>query len=179
MLSEELWERLNAPDFKARAYEESELPCPLDSDVDAALAALTNRREFELLTRYTARNAVGMFGMYAARMASLAVRLKEPEPIERGLLAYCLAHYSCNGKFYWTPPGPTLLLRACALLEVDAEKYFAGIPDFVPEYSGSALSEFFEQNAEHPGVEGLLYVEGEDGGGFRFLRKPFTADWDV
>ncbi|MFG2328388.1 hypothetical protein ACGFMM_02055 [Streptomyces sp. NPDC048604] len=178
MLSEDLWERLNAPGFKARAYEESELPCPLDSDVDAALAALTDQREFELLARYTAKNAVGMFGMYAARMASLAVRLKEPEPVERGLLAYCLAHYSCNGKFYWTPPGPRLLRRACALLEVDAEKYFKGIPDLVPEYSRNALFAFFEQGGESSGVEGLLYVEGEDDGGFRFLRKPFTADWD-
>ncbi|WP_418956849.1 hypothetical protein [Streptomyces tritici] len=176
MLSEELWERLNEPRFKAREYEESELPGPLDSDVETAMAALTNQREFELLARYTAKNAVGMYGMYAVRMASLAVRLKEPERIERGLLGFCLAHYSCGGKFYWTPPGPPLLRRACELLEVEAEKYFSGIPDIVPEYSRRAVGEFLA--GEGVDAEGLLYVEGEDEGGFRFLRKPFTVDWD-
>ncbi|HEY9369246.1 hypothetical protein [Streptomyces sp.] len=180
MLSEDLWERLNQPRFKVRAYEESELPCPLDADIDTAIATLSNQREFETLARFTARNAVGMFGMYAARMASLAVRLKEPEPIERGVLAYCLAHYSCTGNFYWAPPGPRLLRRACEILELDPERYFGEIPDMVPEYIRKVLGELVRdpQAGGDLDIGELLYVEGEDDGGFRFLKKPFTVDWE-
>ncbi|MEU8524720.1 hypothetical protein AB0C77_03825 [Streptomyces sp. NPDC048629] len=177
MLSEDLWERLNPPRFKTRAYEEDELPCPLDADIDSALAALTGQRQFETLARFTARHAVGMFGMYAVRMASLAVRVKEPEPLRRGMLAHCLAHYSCSGKFYWTPPGPYLIHRACRILELDPAEYFTDIPEMVPAYTRNAVAELLPPDGEEPDLGALLYVEGEDSGGFRFLKQPFTVDW--
>lgn len=107
--------------------------------------------------------------VFAERMASLAVRDRDPEYIRRGLLALGLAasvSYDVREEILVM----SLLWRSAVLLGIDAAHLFTSIGAVLNGRGGQQLASFAQRSPEHQSIEAMGYVVGSDDAGFRYRR---------
>ncbi|MGW0783727.1 hypothetical protein [Streptomyces sp. NPDC002913] len=165
ILTEEQWEALD-PD-KYLGYGPRELPCAEDAHVDAAIRAITSTEDMEVIVRFTRRSTWKVFNAFAARMASLGVRNRDPEIIRRGLVA-CGVALSNADDFREVILSLAVLHRACVLIEEDPAEVFRGAVGVMPYWIAETVGGF--PTGDDLRIESFGWAEAADASGFRFVN---------
>lgn len=149
-------------------YGPSPLPNQIDEEVehliDASLAATDGDRPLADLTQ-----THGMVLLaFAERMASLAIREGSVDIVSKGMEALRIASRLVYEKE---------LLPILLLLHNSAIKLGADWSNLIPVTSGCEENRFKEfcesflaRSATDRSIQAMGYIEGEDEGGFRYLR---------
>lgn len=165
ILTEEQWEALD-PD-KYLGYGPRELPCAEDAHVDAAVRAINSTEDMEVIVRFTRHSTWKVFNTFAARMASLGVRHRDPEIIRRGVVA-CGVALSRSDDHREVILSLAVLHWACVLIEEDPAEVFRGAVGVMPHWIAETVGQFPMRDDLR--IESFGWAEGADGSGFRFIN---------
>jgi hypothetical protein len=163
----------------ADGYGRRALPDPLDRELRQFAAAVQDRARFaETRTRLTpdARLAARVLAVFGERMASLAVREKDPSVLREGLTGTALAAALAEDPRELVAP-MALLHRAAELIGADPDAEFAAAARRSADDAATQhLAAFTRRSAPDKSPAAMYYVEGRDANGFRFvLEDPYKA----
>lgn len=107
---------------------------------------------------------------FAERMATSAVRHKDPNLIHLGLLALGLDGWKSD----WRDNATILCLHydAALRLSIDPEQVFRNAGCLLSDKVNRSFSEFLARTDEDKALDAMGYATGRDEGGFRYKR-----DW--
>ncbi|MGC0423081.1 hypothetical protein [Embleya sp. AB8] len=106
---------------------------------------------------------------YAFRMASLAVRNRDPLALRRGIVSALISMKSTDDEREVLPT-LSLLYLAWELL-ADQGVPFQAPHELHVEDTEDPLINFGRRSSEDRGIRGMGYQEGSDAEGFRFVRR--------
>lgn len=150
------------------AYYQQPISCELDDEIGDILVELStyNQKDIELITDNVSSDDGRVLGLFAERMASLAVRQNSLEPIRRGLFALLI---------YSRTEDPRDVLLVLSLLH-DAIIKVGDIPKTIFNetgalFGGSAfLSDFLDRSEEDKSIDSMGYEESKNEEGFLYVR---------
>ena len=150
------------------AYYQQAIPSEVDERISNILASLSTSDSvgLELIADGVAGDEARVLGLFAERMASLAVRENSIEPVKQGLLALLL---------YARTEDPRDVLLVLSLLH-DAVIKTSGTPKSVfAEISsiiGDAgfLNDFLNRSDEDKSIDSMGYKESKNEEGFLYVR---------
>ncbi len=105
---------------------------------------------------------------FAERMASLAVRNRDPDLVKLGLIAAGLDEAAGEKRDSVAVLG--LLFRASQKTEMNVSSRFIRVARLLPPKAARSLLIFSRRPPHERAIEAMGYSEGMDKGGFRFTR---------
>jgi hypothetical protein len=158
-------------DSNNRGYGTFSIPQPTDNNISELLKTWMQlndaqrhdtAQEIDETHRYTLL-------AYAERMASLAVRLRDREPIILGLIALGIS--GCLGD--WRDNASILALHYDAALQANQSpgEAFEEAAAYLPQKSAAAIKAFLRRSEEDKSLEAMGYLHGTDAEGFRYRRS--------
>ncbi len=150
------------------AYYQQAIPSKVDEGINNMLASLSTSdpAELELIADDVAGDEARVLGLFAERMASLAVRENSIEPVKQGLLALLL---------YARTEDPRDVLLVLSLLH-DAVIKTSGTPKKVFDeasliFGGAGLlDDFLNRSDEDKSIDAMGYEESKNDEGFLYVR---------
>ena len=154
------------------AYLPLPIPIQRDHEVSRLLRAWAELSEAE--RRLEERNFVEKYHReslecYSERMASLAVRINDDEPVFLGLLAL--------GVHGWSKPWRinvkivSLHHDALRRIGVEPARVFEKASKLLPEKAAMGLRLFLDRPPHLKSIEQMWYAEGRDADGFRYKQE--------
>lgn len=150
------------------AYYKQPISSEIDDEISDILADLSayNQKDLELIADSVSGDNGRVLGLFAERMASLAVRQNSIEPVKRGLFALLI---------YARTEDPRDVLLVLSLLH-DAAIKVRGMPKTIFNEVGavfggsSLLSDFLNRSDEDKSIDAMGYVESKNEEGFLYVR---------
>lgn len=150
------------------AYYQLPISCELDNEISDILVNLSmyDQKEMELIADSISGDDARVLGLFAERMASLAVRQKSIEPIKCGLFALLI---------YARTEDPRDVLLVLSLLH-DAVEKVGDIPNTIFNEAGALfrgsplLSDFLNRSEEDKSIDAMGYKESNNEDGFLYVR---------
>lgn len=149
-------------------YYQQPIPCELDDGIRDILADLYghDQKDIELISTSVSNDNGRVLGLFAERMASLAVRQNSIEPVKSGLFALLI---------YIKTEDPRDVLLVLSLLH-DAVIKVGDIPKTIFNEVGtlfggiSFLSDFLNRSDEDKSIDAMGYEESKNEEGFLYVR---------
>lgn len=149
-------------------YFRQSIPCELDNGISDILAALSthNQKDIELVASSISGDNGRVLGLFAERMASLAVRKNSIEPVKRGLFALLI---------YARTEDPRDVLLVLSLLHDAIIKVGSEPKTIFNEtaalFGGSSfLSDFLNRSDDDKSIDAMGYKESKNEEGFLYVR---------
>lgn len=141
------------------------IPAPRDAEIADLLATTPAAK---LAAKLGAEVHWPVLRAYAERMASLAVRERDPQALRRGLLALALAGLG-SGSLDALAELP-LFHDAAGRLDEDPAPLFRSVGEIAGGGAAATLESFLARSAEDRSLAAMGYEAGRDEGGFRYQR---------
>ena len=150
------------------AYYQKPIPCEIDDEISDIFVDLSahDQNNIELIADSVSGDTGHVLGLYAERMASLAVRENSIEHVKHGLIAlliYEKAHDSRDALLVLS-----LLHDAAVKVGNLPKAIFNEIDALFGE--SSFLSDFLGRSAEDKSIDSMGYEESKNEEGFLYVR---------
>ena len=150
------------------AYYQKPISCELDDEISDILVDLSahDQKDIELIADSVSGDTSRVLGLYAERMASLAVRENSIEPVKHGLIALLIYEKAHDSRD---------VLLVLSLLH-DAAVKVGRLPKAIfNEVDGlfgesSFLSDFLGRSDEDKSIDSMGYEESKNEEGFLYVR---------
>lgn len=142
-------------------------PLPIPTSRDGEISELLRASEISELAGLVTRDHFDVLRSYAERMASQAVRLKDPGTLALGLTALGLAGLGGSRDALAVLP---LFHHAAKTIGVVPGGIFRAVASAIGGEAGSVLESFLDRTEEDRSLEAMGYRVGRDAGGFRYER---------
>jgi len=150
------------------AYYQQSIPGKFDEEISDIIVDLSGRdnKEVEIIASGVSGDDGRVLGLFAERMASLAVRQNSIEPVKRGLFALLIYARSED-------PRDVLLVLSLlhdAVLKVGytPQKVFDDVSASINV--GAILNEFLKRSEDDKSIDAMGYKESKNEGGFLYVR---------
>jgi hypothetical protein len=150
------------------AYYQQAIPSEIDEVISNMLTSLStsDQAELKLIADGVDGDEARVLGLFAERMASLAVRENSIEPVKQGLLALLL---------YARTEDPRDVLLVLSLLHDAVIKTFGTPKSVFAEAScvvgdTGLLSDFLNRSNEDKSIDAMGYKESKNEEGFLYVR---------
>lgn len=150
-------------------YGREELSSARDRRIHDLLLGVNDSAAFTAAVRLLPRDADRVLNAFAERAASIAVRVGDRRELRVGLLAAALAQAATREPREGVA-ALVLLHRASVMLGDDPAQDFGAVAKLAGA-DGSGLLGFLRRSPADKTIEAMDYREGEDKGGFRFMRN--------
>lgn len=137
------------------------IPAPRDAEIDDLLASTP-------VSALAAEEHWPVLRAYAERMASLAVRERDPEILRRGLVALGLAGLGQGSADALTEL--PLFHDGAERIGEDAGRLFRSVGAELGGAVEAAVEAFLARSPEDRSLDAMGYRAGHDAGGFRYQR---------
>jgi hypothetical protein len=150
------------------AYYKQPIPSEIDKKITEVLASLgsCDEKQFNAIVDRVVGDNSRVLGLYAERMASLAVREKNPERVKQGLLGLLI--YSRTEDPRDVLLVLTLLHDAVVKLGKNPKEVFGEMSAVVG--STSLLNDFLTRDEEDKSIDAMGYEESTCDEGFLYKR---------
>jgi hypothetical protein len=153
-------------------YGPAPIPNPRDGEIESLLVKWQSLNSPERSAAAAQINEDQRFTLlaFAERMATAAVRHKDPSRIHLGLLALGLDGWKSD----WRDNATILCLHydAATRLAADPGQVFSKAGCLLSEKVSQSFADFLARTDEDKALDAMGYVTGRDEGGFRYNR-----DW--
>lgn len=150
-------------------YGRDTLPSARDRQIRDLLLGAADSASLEQVKRLMPGDADRVLNAFAERAASIAVRHQDARELRAGILAAAIAQ-AITGDLREPLTALSLLYRASEMIGHDPNSEFAAANDL----SGGraiGLLDFLRRSPEDKTIQAMGYEEGDDKGGFRFVRN--------
>lgn len=143
------------------------IPQPLDEEIRGLLAPVLDGGWSDLRARVAPEHH-SVLRVFAERMASLAVRRRDPGLLKLGLVALALAGLDSGSReaLAIVP----LVYRSAERLDVDPDGLFEEVARHVGDAAAAQLRAFPQRGPHARSIGAMGYEEARDEDGFRYLR---------
>ena len=147
------------------------LPAPRDAEIARLLDVFTQaspEQRGQLLSRLTREHSPTLLA-FAERMASLAVREREPRRIFLGLLALVVESFASD--YRENAMILSLHYDAAGRIGADPARLFEEAASYARPEVARALRRFLARSPEDQSIAAMGYQEGREPDGFRYQRN--------
>ena len=162
----EMFSVLDSP--RTVGYLKQPMPSAVDHEIRELVLQAARGLTFDQIVRAVPEYGDRTLGVFAERVASMAVRRHDPSDLRVGLIAMAIA-MKAAGDWRDVLPVYSLLYRAAEKIGVDPAVEFA---EANARLGGAAdsLVEFAGREPWNRGIDVMGYVESSDQDGFKFVR---------
>lgn len=148
-------------------YLPKPIPVPRDGEIAALLSRTISEHSLAKLQRRMTDGHATVLRAFAERMATAAVRSRDPEQLRTGLVALLLAIGSTDSRegFLLLP----LFFDAMLKLGIDPSSFAHSMRHVVGDRLVAPYSEFMSRSDKT--LASMGYEEGADNEGFRYVRN--------
>ena len=144
------------------------IPDPLDEEIRELVDPVLDSGSWSALRARITPAHHAVLRVFAERMASLAVRRRDPELLEIALVALALGGLDSGSReaLAIVP----LVYRSAERLEVDPQELFEDVARYVGDEAAAQLRAFPQRSPRNRSIGAMGYEEARDEGGFRYRR---------
>jgi hypothetical protein len=158
-------------DTNNRRYGTLPIPQPTDNDISELLKTwmqLNDAQRHDTAQEIDEKHRYTLLA-YAERMASLAVRLRDREPIILGLIALGISGYVGD----WRDNATIIALHYDAALRANQSpaETFEEAAAYLAQELAAAIKAFLRRSEEEKSLKAMGYSSGTDAEGFRYRRS--------
>lgn len=148
-------------------YGPTPIPNQIDKEIEFLIDAVTKDTEAKILPEMNETHGFVLLA-YAERMASLAVRENDVDILSRGLTSLSIASKLVYIKEVL--PVLALLYHSASKLGIDLLELLSALNLDDDDELTPYIKRFPNRSTEDRSIQAMGYVEGDDGGGFRYVR---------
>jgi hypothetical protein len=152
-----------------RGYLPQPIPIARDSEITKLLLQIIDEHHWVLFTRHILDGHALVLRAFAERMASAAVRNRNPELLRVGLIALLLSWRGADLRETLTVC--PLFCDAARRIGVDLAVVVASIRQMIGDEPAAPFIEFAKRSESSKSLQAMGYAAGADDEGFRYLRN--------